>query len=169
MPVESGTAGVPVWRGIAKGEVGANGNPSQSLLNAYQEQPWFADGFSPFTGDPTTNPIDTHEIAAMIAPRGLFIMDNPFIGELSPQYGYLAAVAAGEVYTALGQQYNIGYNSDIQNGAHCAMRPEWSAPLKNSIEKFLTRTGHLAETIDANAIQQALLPDWRTWTTPTLN
>ena len=103
LPVESGTAGVPVWRGIAKGEVGANGNPSQSLLNAYQEQPWFADGFSPFTGDPTTNPIDTHEIVAMIAPRGLFIMDNPFIGELSPQYGYLAAVAAAEVYTALGQ------------------------------------------------------------------
>src|SRR6185437_4272653 len=169
LPVESGTAGVPVWRGIAKGEMGANGNASQSLSNAYQEQPWFADGFSPFLSDPTTNPIDTHEIVAMIAPRGLFIMDNPYIGELSPQYGYLAAVAAAEVYTALGAATNIGYNSGISNGAHCAMRPEWSAPLKNSIEKFLTRTGHLAESIDANAIQQEVLADWRTWTTPTLN
>ena len=169
LPVESGTAGVPVWRGIAKAEVGANGNPSQTLSNAYQEQPWFADGFSPFLSDPTTNPIDTHEIVAMIAPRGLFIMDNPFIGELSPQYSYLAAVAAAEVYTALGTQTNIGYNSDISNGAHCAMRPEWSAPLKNSIEKFLTRTGHLAESIDPNAIQQASLADWRDWTTPALN
>jgi hypothetical protein len=169
LPVESGTAGVPVWRGIAKAEVGANGNPSQTLSNAYQEQPWFADGFSPFLSDPTTNPIDTHEIVAMIAPRGLFIMDNPFIGELSPQYSYLAAVAAAEVYTALGTPYNIGYNSDISNGAHCAMRPEWSAPLKNSIEKFLTRTGHLAESIDPNAIQQASLADWRDWTTPALN
>jgi hypothetical protein len=169
LPVESGTAGVPVWRGIAKAEVGANGNPSQTLSNAYQEQPWFADGFSPFLSDPTTNPIDTHEIVAMIAPRGLFIMDNPFIGELSPQYSYLAAVAAAEVYTALGAPYNIGYNSDISNGAHCAMRPEWSAPLKNSIEKFLTRTGHLAESIDPNAIQQASLADWRDWTTPALN
>ena len=105
----------------------------------------------------------------MIAPRGLFIMDNPFIGELSPQYGYLAAVAGAEVYTALGPPYNIGYNSDIQNGAHCAMRPEWSAPLKNSIEKFLTRTGHPAEEIDPNAVQNAPLSDWRDWTTPTLN
>jgi hypothetical protein len=169
LPVESGTAGVPIWRGIAQGVVGANGNPSQSLTNAYDEQPWFADGFSPFLADPTTNPIDTHEIVAMVAPRGLFIMDNPFIGELSPQFSDVAALAGAEVYKALGAQYNIGYNSDIENGAHCAMRPEWSAPLKNSIEKFLTRTGHLAETIDPNAVQNASLSDWRDWTTPTLN
>ncbi|HEY6475894.1 MAG TPA: cellulose-binding protein [Polyangia bacterium] len=169
LPIESGTAGVPIWRGIAKAEVGANNNPSQSLTAAYQEQPWFADGFSPFLADPTTNPIDTHEIVAMIVPRGLFIMDNPFIGELSPQYGYVAAVAGAEVYKALGVQYNIGYDSGIQNGAHCAMRPEWSAPLKNSIEKFLTRTGHLAGEITPNAVQNAPLADWRDWTTPTLN
>ena len=123
----------------------------------------------PFLADPTTNPIDTHELVAMVAPRGLFIMDNPFIGELSRQYGYLAPVAGAEVYKALGAQYNIGYDSAISNGTHCAMRPEWSAPLKNSIEKFLTRTGHLAESIDANAVQQEVLADWRTWTTPTLN
>ena len=39
LPVESGTAGVPIWRGIAKAEVGANGNPSQSLSNAYKNSP----------------------------------------------------------------------------------------------------------------------------------
>jgi hypothetical protein len=169
LPVESGTAGVPIWRGIAKGEVGANGNPSESLSSDYSEQPWFADGFSPFLSDPTTNPIDAHEIVAMVAPRGLFIMDNPFIGELSPQYGYVAAVAGAEVYTALGAPLNIGYDSGISNGAHCAMRPEWSAPLQNSITKFLTRTGHPAEQITPNAVQNVPLSDWRDWTTPTLN
>jgi hypothetical protein len=169
LPVESGTAGVPIWRGIAQAQVGANGNPSQSLASAYGEQPWFGDGFSPFLSDPTTNPIDTHEIVAMVAPRGLFIMDNPFIGELSPQFGYVAAVAGAEVYSALGAPYNIGYDSGIQNGAHCAMRPEWSAPLQDSITKFLTRTGHPAEQIVPNAVQNAPLSDWRDWTTPTLN
>ncbi|HLK88720.1 MAG TPA: cellulose-binding protein [Polyangia bacterium] len=169
LPVESGTAGVPTWRGIAKAEVGANGNPSQTLSNAYSEQPWFADGFAPFLSDPTINPIDTHEIVAMVAPRGLFIMDNPYIGELSPQYSYLATVAGAEVYFALGAPYNISYNSAISNGAHCAMRPEWSAPLKDSIEKFLTRSGHAAGEINANSVQQAQLSDWRDWTTPSLN
>jgi hypothetical protein len=169
LPVESGTAGVPIWRGIAQAQVGANGNPSQSLSSAYNEQPWFADGFSPFLSDPTTNPIDTHEIVAMVAPRGLFIMDNPFIGELSPQFGYVAAVAGAEVYTALGAPLNIGYNSGVSNGAHCAMRPEWSAPLRDSITKFLTRTGRPAEQITPNAVQNAPLSEWRDWTTPTLN
>jgi hypothetical protein len=169
LPVESGTAGVPIWRGIAQAMVGANGNPSQSLASAYGEQPWFADGFSPFLGDPTTNPIDTHEIVAMVAPRGLFIMDNPYIGELSPQFGYVAAVAGAEVYKALGVPYNIGYDSGISNGAHCAMRPEWSAPLQDSITKFLTRTGRPAQEITVNAVQNAPLSDWRDWTTPTLN
>lgn len=169
LPVESGTAGVPVWRGIAKGEVGSNMHPSETLASDYTGQPWFGDGFMPFLADPTTNPIDTHELVAMVAPRGLFIMDNPFIGELSPQYGYLAAVAGAEVYKALGAEYNIGYDSAISNGTHCAMRPEWSAPLKNSIEKFLTRTGHLAEGINFNAVQNVPLAGWRDWTTPTLN
>ena len=53
--------------------------------------------------------------------------------------------------------------------AHCAMRPEWSAPLQDSITKFLTRTGHPAEQITPNAVQNAPLSDWRDWTTPTLN
>jgi len=105
----------------------------------------------------------------MIAPRGLFIMDNPYIGELSPQYGDLAALAGAEVYKALGAPYNIGYNSAVSSGTHCAVRPEWSAPLKSSIEKFLTGTGHLAESIDPNAVQNEQLSDWRDWTTPALN
>ena len=70
MPVESGTAGVPIWRGIAKAEKGENGNPSQSLSSAYSEQPWFGDPFQPFLSNPANNPIDTHELVAMIAPRG---------------------------------------------------------------------------------------------------
>src|SRR5947209_10929926 len=66
MPIESGTAGVPIWRGVP-------GEGAQSLSSAYGEQPWFGDAFSAFTGAPTKAPIDTHETIAMIAPRGLFI------------------------------------------------------------------------------------------------
>jgi hypothetical protein len=83
--------------------------------------------------------------------------------------GPAALELGAEVYKALGAPYNIGYDSGISNGAHCAMRPEWSAPLQNSITKFLTRTGRPAQEIDANAAQNAPLSDWRDWTTPTLN
>ncbi|MGP3961140.1 glucuronyl esterase domain-containing protein [Nonomuraea sp. 3N208] len=32
-----------------------------------------SDAFGSFTSSPTRLPVDTHEIVAMIAPRGLFI------------------------------------------------------------------------------------------------
>ena len=169
LPVESGTAGVPIWRGIAKAETGLNGNPSQSLSGAYNEQPWFADAFNSFLNAATKAPIDTHEVVAMIAPRGLFIMDNPFIGELSPKYGHIAALAGAEVYNALGASGNISYFSNVASGTHCAMRPEWSTPLKNNIEKFLKKTGNTPGVINANSSETGNLADWRTWTTPTLN
>jgi hypothetical protein len=169
MPIESGTAGVPIWRGIAKAVVGLNGNPSQSLLNAYDEQPWFADAFNAYTGNPTNAPVDTHEEVAMIAPRGLFIMDNPFIGELSPAFGDVAALGGAEVYNALGAGTNISYHSNVASGTHCAVRPEWVAPLKSNIEKFLKKTGNAPGVMDPATNETGNLSQWRTWTTPTLN
>jgi hypothetical protein len=168
LPVESGTAGVPIWRGIAKADKGENGNPSQSLSSAYSEQPWFGDPFQPFLSNPATNPIDTHELVAMVAPRGLFIMDNPHIGELSPKYGHVAALAGAEVYKALGAADAIGYNSNVQSGTHCSVRPEWQTPFKNAAERFLKKTGTAAQTISAFSSQSGDLPTWRDWTTPTL-
>ena len=77
MPIESGSAGVPIFRGIP-------GEGAQSLSSAYGEQPWLGDAFGSFTGSPNRLPVDTHEMVAMVAPRGLFIMDNPHIANLGP-------------------------------------------------------------------------------------
>ena len=74
-PIESGSAGVPIYRGIP-------GEGAQSLSSAYGEQPWLGDAFGSFTSSPTRLPIDTHELVALVAPRGLFIMDNPHIANL---------------------------------------------------------------------------------------
>jgi hypothetical protein len=169
MPIESGTAGVPTWRGIAQAEKGPNGNPSQSLAAAYGEQPWFADAFNAFTNAATKTPIDTHELVAMVAPRGLYVMDNPYIGELSAKYGHIAVLGGGEVYKALGAPTNYSYVSDVASGTHCSMRPEWGQPLKDNIEKFLKKTGTAPGVIKPNAMATGNLATWRDWTTPTLN
>jgi len=162
MPIESGTAGVPIWRGIP-------GEGAQSLSSAYGEQPWFGDAFSAFTSSPTKAPLDTHELVAMVAPRGLFIMENPHIANLGPRSGHVAALAGVEVYKALGVGDNLTYFSDVANGAHCSQRPEWSAPLKSNIEKFLKKTGNDPGVIRASASATGRLSDWSDWTTPTLN
>jgi hypothetical protein len=163
MPIESGSAGAPIFRGIP-GESGA-----QPLSSAYGEQPWLGDAFNAFTGNPTTLPVDTHETVAMIAPRGLFIMENPHIDWLAARSGSVAALAGAEVYRALGAMDNITYWSDIQDGTHCAVRPEWRTPLQQHIQEFLLRTGNATGTIRISSRKAGNLVEWRDWQTPVLS
>jgi hypothetical protein len=162
LPIESGTAGVPIWRGVP-------GEGAQSLSSAYGEQPWFGDAFSAFTGTPTRAPLDTHALVAMIAPRGLFIMDNPHIANLGPRSAHVAALAGEEVYKALGAGANISYISAVASGSHCATRPEWTEPLRRNLRKFLLKTVNDAGVISASGNASGNLSEWRDWTTPSLN
>jgi hypothetical protein len=162
MPIESGSGGVPILRGIP-GESGA-----QPLSSAYSEQPWLGDAFTQFTGDPTTLPVDTHEIIGMIAPRGLFIMENPTIDWLAARSGSVAALGGAEIYKALGVGQNISYWSDVADGTHCAVRPEWRTPLQQSLQRFLLNTGSAPNVFRISSLKAGNLANWRTWTTPTL-
>jgi hypothetical protein len=161
MPIESGSAGVPIFRGIP-------GEGAQSLSSAFGEQPWLGDAFGSFTGNPAMLPVDTHETVAMVAPRGLFIMDNPHIVNLGPKSGSVAALGGAEVYKALGAGDNITYWSDVQNGTHCSIRPEWTAPLQQNIKKFLLKTGNDPGVFKISPLALGDLSQWRTWQTPTL-
>ncbi|MBM7491482.1 cell division septation protein DedD [Micromonospora luteifusca] len=161
MPIESGSAGVPIFRGIP-------GEGAQSLSSAYGEQPWLGDEFGSFTGSPNRLPVDTHEMVAMVAPRGLFIMDNPHIANLGPRSASVAALGGAEVYKALGAGDNITYWSDVQDGSHCANRPEWRTPLQNNIRKFLLKTGNEPGAIRIHSKALGRLADWRDWQTPAL-
>ncbi|MGP4115526.1 glucuronyl esterase domain-containing protein, partial [Streptomyces sp. 4N509B] len=136
MPIESGTGGVPAYRAVAQ-ESGA-----QPPSSAYGEQPWLGDAFSQYQNNTSALPVDTHQIVGMIAPRGLFIMDNPHVDWLGSQSGAVSALAGAEVYNALGASDNISYWSDVQDGTHCATRGEWRTPLQQSIQAFLTGTGN---------------------------
>jgi hypothetical protein len=162
MPIESGTGGAPIFRGVP-GESGG-----QPLSSAFGEQPWLGDAFGSFTGNPAALPVDTHETVAMIAPRGLFMMDNPHIDWLSARSASVAALAGAEVYKALGAGGNISYWSDVQDGTHCAVRPEWRTPLQQNIQKFLLHTGNAAGTFRISSLKAGNLADWRDWQTPTL-
>ncbi|MFC6087605.1 glucuronyl esterase domain-containing protein, partial [Sphaerisporangium aureirubrum] len=161
MPIESGSAGVPIFRGIP-------GEGAQSLSSAYSEQPWLGDAFGTFTSSPTRLPVDTHSAVAMIAPRGLFIMDNPHIANLGPRSASIAALAGAEVYRALGATTNITYWSDVTDGTHCANRTEWRTPLQQNIQKFLLKTGNATGTMRISSRASGNLTEWRDWTTPTL-
>ncbi|WP_433209705.1 cellulose binding domain-containing protein [Dactylosporangium sp. CS-047395] len=161
MPIESGSAGVPIFRGIP-------GEGAQSLSSAYGEQPWLGDAFGTFTGSPNRLPVDTHEMVAMVAPRGLFIMDNPHIANLGPKSASVAALGGAEVYKALGAGDSITYWSDIQDGNHCANRPEWRTPLQQNIQRYLLKSGSAAGSFHVSSKASGNLAEWRDWATPSL-
>ncbi|MEV5432658.1 cellulose-binding protein [Streptomyces sp. NPDC052701] len=162
MPIESGTGGAPVFRGVAQ-ESGA-----QPLSSAYGEQPWLGDAFGSFTGNPAALPVDTHETIAMIAPRGLFLMENPHVDWLAARSGSVAALGGAEVYKALGAGGNISYWSDVQDGTHCAARAEWRTPLQQNIRKFLLGTGGDTGVFRISSRKHGDLAQWRNWQTPVL-
>ncbi|MDR7277831.1 glucuronyl esterase domain-containing protein [Catenuloplanes atrovinosus] len=162
MPIESGTGGAPIFRGV-NGESGA-----QPLSSAYGEQPWLGDAFGSYTGNPAALPIDTHEVIGMIAPRGLFIMDNPHIDWLAARSSSVAALGGAEIYRALGASDAISYWSDVSDGTHCATRSEWRAPLQQSIQRFLRGTGSAPAVFRISSQAAGNLAEWRTWQTPTL-
>jgi hypothetical protein len=162
MPIESGSGGTDAFRSIPQ-DSGA-----QPLDSAYTEQPWLGDAFGGYTGNPAALPVDTHEIVGMVAPRGMFIMENPHVDWLGAKSGSVAALGGAEVYKALGAGQNISYWSDVQDGTHCAVRPEWKAPLQQSIQKFLLGTGSAPNVFRISALKAGNLASWRTWTTPAL-
>ncbi|MEV0620055.1 fibronectin type III domain-containing protein [Nonomuraea sp. NPDC050404] len=162
MPIEAGSGGLAAFRAIP-GESGA-----QPLSSAYSEQPWLGDAFGTFTGSPARLPVDTHSVVGMIAPRGLFIMDNPHIDWLAARSASVGALGGAEVYKALGAGGNITYWSDVQDGNHCATRSEWRGPLQQNIQKFLLNTGSYTGTMRIAASKSGNLAEWRDWQTPTL-
>lgn len=162
MPIESGTAGVPALRAIAQE------SEAQPLDSAYSEEPWLGDTFGSYTDDPAALPVDMHEVVGLVAPRGLFVMENPHVDWLGAESGSVAALGGAEIYTALGVEENISYWSDTQDGTHCAPRPEWSGPLQQSIEAFLLGTGTAPGTFEISPQASGDLSAWRDWQTPDL-
>ncbi|PUA28727.1 MAG: hypothetical protein B0W54_18515 [Cellvibrio sp. 79] len=162
IPFESGSGGVPIWRGIP-------GEGAQSPSSAYGETYWLGDAFNNYTADTKRLPVDTHEIIALVAPRGLYIMDNPHIANLGPKSAHAAALAGAEVYKALGATSSITYHSNVASGSHCEVRSEHKAQLQANIRRFLKKESATTGGLNAHSKATANKNDWVDWTTPTLN
>ena len=122
LPVESGAGGVVAWR-IAEefappGKKQNDQNGCQYLFETYDESTWLGDSINMFRGKENTLPIDMHEVAALIAPRGLLGLGYS-TKWICAQGEWGTGLAANMVYDALGYPDNMGML--IGNaGQHCA-------------------------------------------------
>lgn len=162
IPIESGSGGVPVWRGV----VAEGAQPPHS---AFGEQPWLGDAFGAFANDVERLPIDQHEVLGLVAPRGLLVLDNPHVDWLGARFGHVSALAGAEIYRALGVGGNIGYHAAVEDGTHCAWRGEWDAAARDAIRRHLRKVQAGDLPIVAAEGKAGSLEDFRAWRTPALH
>ncbi|TEB27853.1 hypothetical protein FA13DRAFT_839778 [Coprinellus micaceus] len=132
IPVESGTGGSGCWRIADK--LGANGTVTASQLVA--EGPLLSTAFTPFADSPQDLPLDHHMLAAMVAPRGLLILDNSAFPWLGPQSVYGCMRTASRVFEALGYADRMGI-SQVGHTDHCQFPGQQYPEFQSYVNKFL--------------------------------
>jgi len=82
-------------------------------------------------------PIDMHEMMGLIAPRGLYILDNPNpdISWADENSSWVTGNVGKLIFEALGVGDHMTYEST--SGSHCQWRSGYEASLNAMIDKFL--------------------------------
>lgn len=160
LPHETSIAGVPCYRY-------ADANCAENTQNNYNGQLWLSNNFGPFVMNTSQLPIDAHSLIATFAPRGLYIMENPAAAQMCAPGGHVSVLGGTEVYTALGCEENLTYNSNTPGGTgHCTYVDAFTDQLIKNITKFLNHES--AETGAITPGTNINKSDWIDWTTPTL-
>ena len=170
---ESGSGGTACWRLSDVENVSVDGADTvQTAHEIVAENVWFSNEFEVFanqTDGTELLPIDHHMLAGLVAPRGLFVIDNAGVEWLSPWSSYGCMTVAREIYKALGVQQAMGY-SEAANHSHCQFPvADQGAELDTYVNKYL-----LGQQIESNVFRteanftfdEAM---WIDWQTPTLS
>lgn len=130
LPEESGGGGMPAWR------------VSETLGNVEKlgatDHNWFMQSMFKWSGANVPKlPHDHHELAAMVAPRALFVIGNGAMDYewLAEQSAYVSSRAAEEVYKAMGIPDRFGFSHS--GHTHCAFPSNQTADLSAFVDKFL--------------------------------
>jgi hypothetical protein len=154
IPCESGIGGTPALRLKEQLDPGSN-DTAEWPYHAISYVRWLSEiALGPFAksndaaGDNTDKlPVDMHEAMALIAPRAIYIVDNPGISNLDPKSAYVTAMAGQAIFKALGVGDHFAYQG--ASGDHCTWRSQYSASLTAMIDRFLkgkdsTQTGNFS-------------------------
>jgi hypothetical protein len=82
-------------------------------------------------------PVDMHEMMGLIAPRGLYIVDNPstMYNGLDRNSAWVTANVGKMIFEALGVGDHMAYQG--ASGGHCAWRSQYTASLTAMVDRFL--------------------------------
>lgn len=114
-----------------------SGERLERMVKSYPH--WLAPTASAYAADPDSLPLDQHHLLALIAPRPLFLGNARRDVWSDPNSSYRAAIAASEVWKAMGE---TGLKDDMAHFDPAAdiayfMRPGGHSIVDDDIEAFL--------------------------------
>ncbi|KAJ7610089.1 hypothetical protein FB45DRAFT_875903 [Roridomyces roridus] len=168
IPQESGSGGTDSWR--LSDYIESTGVSTQTASEIIGENVWFSTNFNQFaTTSVNKMPVDHHSLAALIAPRGLFVIDNLGYDWLGPFSSWGAMISARTAWTSMGVANNMGI-SQSANHSHCVFPSTQQSAVTAFVQQFL-----LGQTANTNIVQTAgtynlSVPNsqWASWSVPTL-
>ena len=117
-------------------------------------------------------PFDHHELAGLVAPRGLIVIDNSDYEWLGPWSAWGCMNAGRLIYDALGVKDNMGYSS-VGNHSHCYFPDTLDDSLYAFFDRFLLdETDTSTDYFTTNGAFNGTVWDpsyWINWTTPDLS
>lgn len=158
IPQESGSGGAACWR-ISDSEK-SKGKNIQTASQIVGENAWFSPRFNTHTSRTSTIPGDHHFLAGMVAPRGLFVVEND-IDWLGPVSTTACMKAGRMIYDGLGVRANMGFS--LTGGhQHCQFPSGSTANLNSYINYFLLGQGkpNDVETSRANVNMNDWVSNW---------
>ncbi|RXW23575.1 hypothetical protein EST38_g2298 [Candolleomyces aberdarensis] len=169
IPQESGNGGAGCWR-ISDAQQIIGPRPPVEV-DPIQTLPWFSPSFGQYARRSNELPFDHHLLAAMVAPRGLLVIDHSAIDWLVPQSVFGCMKAANKVYQALRIADNMGI-SQVGAHNHCQFPSSQQSDLDAFVDKFLrgnvNANTSIIRTDSPNNFGYSE-SQWVDWATPTLS
>jgi hypothetical protein len=133
------------------------------------ENVWLIKSFEQFANNIRNLPVDNHELAALVAPRALLVIENTLQTWLGNMATYGCMNTAHKVWEALGISGNMSFSQN-RDHSHCQWSGFHASELNAFIDKFLKGTGkantNLVKTDNPNL--GFTESQWVDWSVPTL-
>lgn len=169
IPQESGSGGDACWR-VSREMLVNEDLSTQTAWEIVQENVWFSTAFDPFAATNYTIgllPEDHHELAGLIAPRGLYSTENVGFLWLGDFSNYECMTVANKVFQALGVPDHQGFSQDGPHD-HCAFPNDQVVEINAFFDKFLLGEQQANTTVMRTVGNWTYDPSWAPWAVPKL-
>lgn len=169
IPQEPGSGGDACWR-TSRDMLVNRDLYTQTAWEIVGENVWFSEAFDFFGRDNYTIgllPEDHHELAGLIAPRGLYSTEN--VGQLwLGDWSNLECMTAGnKIFQALGVKDHQGFSQDGPH-EHCSFPADQESEIAAFFDRFLLDE-EANTTVFRTVGNWTFDPKWTPWAVPDLS